>query len=61
MRDPVDVVRVQSEGSKTPEIMLKTADCLKKYGFEKESKFITGEQTWTLMDLPVLIRPMWYV
>ena len=43
MRDPVDVVRVQSGDSKTVDIMLKTADCLKKCGFEKESKVITGE------------------
>ena len=38
-----DVVRVQS--GKTPEVMSKTADVLKRHGFEEESKRLAGRQS----------------
>ena len=38
-----DVVRVQS--GKSPEVISKTADVLKRHGFEKESKLLAGRQS----------------
>ena len=45
------VVRVQS--GKSPEVQSKTADVLRRHGFEKESNLLTGKQTQTLIHVPV--------
>ena len=50
--DSSDVVRVQS--GKSPEVQSKTADVLRRHGFEKESNFLTGKQTQPLIHVPVL-------
>ena len=39
------VVRVQS--GKSPEVLSKTADVLKRHGFEEESNLLAGKQTQT--------------
>ena len=41
--DLSDVVRVQCV--KSPEVMAKTADVLRKHGFESESKLLAGTQS----------------
>ena len=46
------VVRVQS--GKSPEVQSKTADVLRRHGFEKESNLLTGEQTLPLIHVPVV-------
>ena len=45
--DSSDVVRVQS--GKSPEVQSKTADVLRRHGFQKESNLLTGEQTQPLI------------
>ena len=46
-----DVVRVQS--GKSPEVQSKTADVLRRHGFEKESTHLSGKQTQPLIHVPV--------
>ena len=41
--DISDVVDVQK--AKSPEVMSKTAEVLKRHGFEKESKLLAGRQS----------------
>ena len=41
--DPSHVVKVQS--GKSPEVLTKTADVLRRHGFEEESKLLSGKQT----------------
>ena len=48
---PSDVVRVQS--GKAPEVVTKTADVLKRNGFERESNLLAGKQTQPLIHMPV--------
>ena len=43
MSDISDVVNVQS--GKSPEVMSKTADVLKKHGFESKLKLLAGRQS----------------
>ena len=45
--DPGDVVRIQS--GKSPEVQTKTAEILKRHGFEEESNLLAGKQTQPLM------------
>ena len=54
--DSRDVVRVQS--GKSSEILSKTADVLRRQGFEKESNLLTGEQTLPLIHVPVVCCTM---
>ena len=42
---PRGVVRVQS--GKSPEVLTKTADVLRRHGFEEESTHLSGKQTLT--------------
>ena len=49
--DSSDVVRVQS--GKSPEVQSKTADVLRRHGFEKESNLLSGKQTQSLIHVPV--------
>ena len=50
--DSSDVVRVQS--GKSPEVLKKIADVLRRHGFEEESNLFTGEQTLPLIHVPVV-------
>ena len=50
--DSRGVVRVQS--GKSPEVQSKTADVLRRHGFEKESNLLTGKQTLPLIHVPVV-------
>ena len=50
--DSSDVVRAQS--GKSPEVQSKTADVLRRHGFEKESNLLTGKQTLPLVHMPVV-------
>ena len=52
LRDPSDVVLVQS--SKSPEVLTKTADVLRRHGLEKESNLLAGKQTQPLIHVPVV-------
>ena len=47
--DSRGVVRVQS--GKSPEILTKTADVLRRHGFEKESIHLSGKQTQPLIHV----------
>ena len=47
--DSSDVVFVQS--GKSPEVQSKTADVLRRHGFQKESNLLTGKQTLLLLGL----------
>ena len=49
--DSSDVVRVQS--GKSPEVLSKTADVLRRHGFEEESTHLSGKQTLPLIHVPV--------
>ena len=51
MYHPSDVVEVQS--GKSPEILTKTADVLKRHGFEEKSKYLAGKQTQPLIHILV--------
>ena len=51
LRHPSDVVLVQS--GKSPEVLTKTADILRRHGFEEESKLLAGKQTQPLIHVPV--------
>ena len=46
------MVRVQS--GKAPEVETKTADVLKRNGFERESNLLAGKQTQPLIHVPVV-------
>ena len=46
------VVRVQS--GKSPEVQSKTADVLRKHGFEEEFVHLSGKQTQTLIHVSVM-------
>ena len=50
--DPSDVVEVQS--GKSPEVLTKTAEVLRRHGFEEESNFLSGKQTQPLIHVPVV-------
>ena len=50
--DSRDVVGVQS--GKSPEVQSKTADVLRRHGFEEESNLLTGEQTLPLIHVPLV-------
>ena len=50
-----DVVRVQS--GKSPEVQSKTADVLRRHGFEKESNLLTGKQTLPLIHWLLVCDP----
>ena len=52
MCHPILVVEVQS--CKSPEVQTKTADILKRHGFEKESELLAGKQTQPLIHVPVV-------
>ena len=52
MNDPSDVVKVQID--KSPEVLTKTADILRRHGFEEESIFLAGKQTQPLIHVPVV-------
>ena len=52
LNDASDVVRVQR--SKSPEVLIKTADILRRHGFEKKSNHLTGKQTLPLIHVPVV-------
>ena len=45
------VVGVQSV--KSPEVQTKTADVLRRHGFEEESNLLAGKQTQPLIHVPV--------
>jgi len=47
-----DVVRVQS--GKSPEVQSKTADVLRRHGFEKVSNLLSGKQTQPLIHVPTV-------
>ena len=47
--DPSDVIRLQS--GKSPEVQSKTADVLRRHGFENESNLIAGKQTQPLIHV----------
>ena len=49
---PSDVVAVQSD--KSPEVLTKTADVLRRHGFEEESNLLAGKQTQPLIHVPVV-------
>ena len=50
--DSRGVVGVQS--GKSPEVQSKTADVLRRHGFEEESNLLTGKQTLPLIHVPVV-------
>ena len=47
--DSSDVVGVQR--GKSPEVLTKTADVLRRHGFEKESTHLSGKQTQALIHV----------
>ena len=47
-----NVVEVQR--GKSPEVLTKTADVLRRHGFEEESKFLAGKQTQPLIHVPLV-------
>ena len=49
LEDSSDVVLVQS--GKSPEVQSKTADVLKRHGFEEESKLLAGKQTQPIIHV----------
>ena len=50
--DPNDVIRVQRH--KSPEVQSKTADVLRRHGFDEESNFFAGKQTQPLIHVPLV-------
>ena len=52
LRYPSDVARVQSV--KSPEVQAKTADVLRRHGFEEESNLLAGKQTHPFIHVPVV-------
>ena len=49
--DSNDVVGVQR--GKSTEVRIKTADVLRRHGFEKESIHLSGKQTQSLIHVPI--------
>ena len=49
---PRDVVRIQS--GKSPEVQTKTADVLRRHGFEEMPNLLAGKQTQPLIHVPVV-------
>ena len=49
--DTSDLVGVQSV--KSPEVQTKTADVLRRHGFEEESNLLAGKQTQRVIHVPV--------
>ena len=49
--DSSRVVTVQR--GKSPEVQSKTADVLRRHGFEKESTHLSGKQTQSLIHVPI--------
>ena len=49
LNDSSDVVIVQSD--KSPEVQSKTADVLRRHGFEEESNLLSGKQTQPLIHV----------
>ena len=49
---PSDVFEVQRGGS--PEVMAKSADVLRKHGFEEQSSLLAGKQAQPLIHVPVV-------
>ena len=47
-----NVVRVQS--GKSPEVLIKTADVVRRHGFEEKSNILAGKQTQPLIHVPVV-------
>ena len=52
--DPSRVVKVQS--GKSPEVLTRTADVLRRHGFEEETKLLSGKQTQPLMYLWCVVQ-----
>ena len=52
LRRPKQMVRVQR--GKSPEVLTKTADVLRRHGFEEESSLLAGKQTQLLIHVPVV-------
>ena len=52
LRYPREVVEVQR--GKSPEVLTKTADVLRRHGFEEESSLLAGKQTQPLIHVPVV-------
>ncbi len=52
LRNSRHVVRVQSV--KSSEVQSKTADVLRRHGFEKESTLLSGKQTQPLIHVPTV-------
>ena len=52
LKDSRDVVRVQS--GKSPEVQTKTANVLRRNGFEREFSLLAGKPTQPLIHVPVL-------
>ena len=50
--NPSDVVRVQR--GKFPEVQVKSADALRRHGFEEESNLLASKQTLPLIHVPVV-------
>ena len=48
--DSSDVVEAQS--GKSHEVQSKTADVLRRHGFEEGSTHLSGKQTWPLIHVP---------
>ena len=49
---PTDLVGVQR--GKSPQVQAKTADALRRHGFEEESNLLAGKQTLPLIYVPVV-------
>ena len=45
---------VEALSTKSPDVQAKTADVLRRQGFEEESKLLAGKQTQSLIHVPVV-------
>ena len=45
---------VEMQSSKSPEVLTKTAEVLKRHGLEKDSNLLAGTQTQPLIHVPVV-------
>ena len=45
---------VEVQRGKSPEVMTKTADVLRRHGFEEQSKLLAGKQSQLLIHVPVV-------
>ena len=52
LQDPSDVFEVQRE--KSPEVMAKTADALRRHGFEEQSSLLAGKQAQNVIHVLVV-------